>query len=612
MSHGVLLQLAGIMILGVSAQWVAWRTRLPSILILLVTGIIAGPVSGMLQPDIITGNLLLPVVSLSVAVILYEGGLNLKIRELHNIGGVLLLLTTVGVTISWVIGAVAAHYLLGFRWPVATLLGSILVVTGPTVIGPILQHLRLRGKVGALLKWEGIIIDPLGAMLAVLVFTVLQAGIIQVGIGDAAIDFGLTLVVGVAFGCAAAGIVILSLAKFWIPDFLHNPVSLMLMFGAFAASNVLREESGLLSVTVMGIVLANQKWVSIRHIIEFKETLRVLLIAFLFIILASQLRLDDLLDLGWESFAFVAVMMLVARPASVLASTWGSTLTWRERCLLSCMAPRGVVAAAIASVFALNLVAAGYPNAIKMVSVTFLLVFVTVLLYGLSATPIARRLRLIHVNPQGILFAGAHSWGRSLANTLKSEGCPVFLIDTDRENIRQARMEGLACFYGSALARQTREEIDFSGLSRILAITSNNEVNSLACLKYIEDFGRQEVYQLSFTPGKEGRHEIVSAEHRGRLLFHKELTFTKLSELMKCHPKVNKTRLTKEFDYQNFQAQNGDAVFLLCVMKPDGLLQICTVDGLITPKPGDLIFSINRRSCETPPTTQVCDSRQRR
>lgn len=592
MSHEILLQLSGILILGICAQWIAWRIRLPSILLLLAAGILAGPVTGLLHPDSLFDGLLLPIVSLSVAAILYEGGLNLKIRELSNIGGIFFLLITIGVLISWAIGAVAAHYILDFPWPIAALLGSILVVTGPTVIGPILRHLRLRGKVGSLLKWEGIVIDPLGATLAVLVFTVVQAEVFRQGIGRAVLDFGLTLIVGIVFGFMAAGGAILALSRFWIPDFLHNSASLMVMLLTFVAANLIREESGLLAVTVMGIMMANQKWVSIRHVIEFKENLSVLLISCLFVILAARLQPDDLRELGWEGFLFVAVMMAVARPVSVLTATWGSSLSWRERCFLSCMAPRGIVAAAVSSVFALSLVDAGYSRASEMVSITFLLVFVTVLFYGLTAAPLARRLKLIQPNPQGILFVGAHSWARTLARALESEGCPVFLIDTVWENISHTRMEGLPCLYGSALAEQTREEIDFNGLGRMLALTSSNEVNSLACMRYAEDFGRQEVYQLPFTPTKKGRHEEIPLEHQGRLLFDQEMTFTHLSEIMENQSKIKKTKLTKEYDYKAFQNQNGNSAIPLFVIKPNGFVQVCTISGFTAPEPEDLIFSI--------------------
>ncbi len=592
MPHQALFQVTGIIILGILAQWVAWRLKLPSILLLLSAGTVAGPLTGLLQPDTLFGDLLSPIVSLSVAVILYEGGLSLRFRELRDIEGVFFRMTTLGVFISWLIGAMAAHYLLDFRWPIAALLGAVFVVTGPTVIGPLLRHIRLRSRLGALLKWEGIVVDPLGAVLAVLVFTMVQADEIQKGVAEAGLDLCLTLALGVVFGCAAAGILILALRRFWIPDSLHNPVSLMLMFASFTAANAIQDESGMLAVTVMGIALANQKWISIQHVVEFKETLGVLLISCLFILLAARLRPEDLHRIDLKSYLFVGVMIFVARPASVLLSAWGSPLSWRERFFLSCMAPRGIVAAAVSSVFAMKLTLDGYPRSVEMVPLTFLLVFITVLVYGLCARPLARRLGLVNVNPQGILFVGAHAWSRALAGALRKEGVPVMLVDTDWENISSARMAGLPCYYGSALAEKTREDIDFGDLGRLLAVTANNEVNALACLRYVEDFGRQEVYQLPFPFAQEGRHEVVPMEHRGRLLFGQELTYSRLNEIMGNQPAVKTTKLTGAFTFKDFQAEHGETVIPLFVLRMNGSVQVYTVNDKLFPQVEDSIISI--------------------
>lgn len=593
-AHGVLLQLAAILVSGVLAQWVAWRLRLPSILLLLLVGTLAGPVTGLLDPDRLFGDLMLPLVSLSVAVILYEGGLNLRFRELRQVGGVFLLLTTVGAATTWLIASAAAYGILGYTAPVAALLGAILIVTGPTVIGPILRHLRMRGKVGALLKWEGIIIDPLGATAAVLVFTVIQAGANSEGYVEATFDLVRTLVAGVVIGGAAAAGLTLCLARFWIPDALHNPVSLMLVFVAFTAGNLVQEESGLLAVTVMGMALANQKWASIRHVVAFKETLTILLISCLFIVLSARLQPASLAGLGWKESAFTAVLIVAARPAAVLLSTWGSSLTRAERCFLAAMAPRGIVAAAIASVFALSLAAEGYAAAADIVPVTFLVVLVTVALYGLGAGPLARRLGLVQADPQGVLFVGAEAWVRAVAAALHKEGCPVLLIDTDWGNVRHCRMAGLPCLYGSALAAVTREEIDYTGLGRMLAVTPNNEVNTLACRHYAEDFGRQGVFQLAIAGSEEGKHEAVSAEHRGRPLFAADLTFDALSELAGRNPQLRKTKLTEEFDYEDYGAEYGDSVRPLFLLKPDGAVKIFTAVDPPTPKPGDAVLGLVR------------------
>ncbi|MGB5684911.1 MAG: cation:proton antiporter [Candidatus Electrothrix sp.] len=595
MSHDILLQLTGIFILGIISQWTAWKLHLPSILFLLIAGLIVGPGLGLLHPDQLFGELLFPMVSLAVAVILYEGGMNLRFRELskQKIRGVLLQILTLAVLISLVLGTVAAHYIIGFSWPVATLLAAILVVTGPTVIGPMLRHLRLRGRVSSLLKWEGIVVDPLGATLAVLVFTVVRHSRLRDGLAEALFDFWVTFAVGVSFGFIAAAVLIVMLRRFWLPDALHNPVSLMLMFASFAAANVVQDEAGLLAVTVMGITLANQKWVSIRHVIEFKETLTTLLISCLFVVLAARLQPEDIRGLGWDSVLFVAFMIVVVRPVSILAATIGSSLPWRERLFMSWMAPRGIVAAAVASVFALELAAKGYPQAVELVPVTFLMVFATVLIYGLSAVPLSRRFGLARANPQGILFIGAHKWARAMAQALMNEGFSVVLIDTDRENIALSRMAGMPAIYGSALAKKTREEIDYGGLGRMLAMTANNAINALTCLHFLEDFGRQEVYQLSLPPvEQDSRHEAIPQEQHGRLLFGEGLDFFRLNDVFGRDPKIKLTKLTKEFDYQAFTSEYGETAIVLFILKPNRSIEVCTVDSPADPVAGDVLISI--------------------
>ena len=593
MSHGVLFQLAGIFVLGIVAQWTSWWVRLPSILLLLTAGILAGPVTGWLHPDELFGGLLLPLVSLSVAVILYEGGLNLKGRRLRSISGVFVLLTTVGAGVSWVVGTLSAHWILGLPWPVATLLGAILVVTGPTVIGPILRRSATAGQSRALLKWEGIIIDPLGATLALLVFTVIQAGPGQGGFAEAALVLGKTLGIGVLSGGLAAGILILVLSRFWAPDTLNNPISLMLMFVAFSAANAVQAESGLLAVTVMGIVLANQKWVSIKHVVEFKENLTVLLISSLFIILSARLRLEDLAGLGWQSLAFVAVLVLIARPASVLIAAWRSSLSWPERVFLCCMAHprhrRGVDFLGVCPESDERRLPGGGRACAGHVS------------RGVCDGAGLRRecsaagpaAGADAVESAGDSVCGGVSLGAGAGPHLEGGRLPGV---SDRHRLGEdfPLPDGRAPLplRQRRLSHATREELDYTELGRMLAVTANNEANSLACLNFVEAFGRQEVYQLPFPPTKAGVQTGVPLEHRGRLLFGPDCTFDRMEELLSGAARIRKTRLTKEFDYAQFQSEHGAAALPLFVVKPDGTVQVCTADGKVDPRPGDLVISV--------------------
>jgi len=340
-----LVELVLILVIGVTAQWLAWRLRLPSILLLLVFGFVAGPITGLLNPDKLLGNLLFPWISVSVAIILFEGGLSLKFRELKKTGGVVRNLVLIGVPITWAVTTWSAWTILGLDFKLALLLGAILVVTGPTVIGPLLRHLRPSSRISSILKWEAIINDPLGVILAILVFEAILAGGFQVEPQTLLMGLLKTSVIGIALGVIAALMMVFLLKRYLIPDYLQSAVSLMMAVGVFSLSNQFQAESGLLAVTVMGILIVNQKDIDIQHIIEFKENLRVLLISSLFIILAARLDLIYLTHIEWSSWIFLAILVFVARPLAVLISTLGSGLNWKEKLFLSWMAPRGIIAA---------------------------------------------------------------------------------------------------------------------------------------------------------------------------------------------------------------------------------------------------------------------------
>lgn len=594
MTEPVLINLAGIVVLGIAAQWLAWRLRIPSLLFLLTFGILAGPVTGFLHPDALFGELLLPGVSLAVAIILYEGGLSLKLRELRGVGRVLILLTSVGALVTWGISTVAARLLLGFPWSLAALLGSILVVTGPTVIGPLLRHLRLGGQAGSVLKWEGIVIDPVGAMLSVLVFTAVQSDAVHTASAQVMTDLLQTVIIGGTLGAAGAALLIVPLARFWIPDALQNAVSLAAVLGIFTLARCLQDGAGLFAVTIMGIALANQRWAVIKHVIEFKENLTVLLVSGLFIVLAAHLQVDELRGLGLRHVLFLAVLVLLARPASVLLATLGSKLNRRERLFLCWMAPRGIVAASVASVFALRMAAINIPQAHRLVPVTFFVIVGTVALYGLTAPLLARRLKLAQDNPQGILFVGAHPLACALARALQAEGCPVLMVDSNRAALSAARLAGLPVYHGSILAEEALHEIDVTELGRLVALTSNHEVNSLACLRFIDVFGRREVYQLPFESDTPARQEVVTRELRGRLLFGPGMTFTELIARVGESPVVKITRLTKEFDFDAFSALHRDTLVPVLTIKPDGEIMLFTVDNPLTPQPGQVVLSLAR------------------
>ena len=589
----VLLEFASIVVLGITAQWLAWRIRFPSILFLLVFGFIAGPITGFLHPDSLLGDLLLPIVSISVALILFEGGLTLRLGELKDVGKVVILLIVIGSIVTWIIATLSARYILGLDIRLSILLGAILVVTGPTVIGPLLRHVRPLKRVGTVLKWEGIMIDPVGAILAVLVFEAILAG--EISEAGTMIFLGIfkTLLIGGFIGFGMAQLLVFLLRKFLVPDFLQESVALVMVIAAFVLSNIFQEESGLLAVTLMGLFIDNQKFVSIKHIVEFKENLRVIIISSIFILLAARLNLDDFQNFDLNALVFIGVLILIARPVSVFISTIGSKLNWRERTFLSWMAPRGIVAAAISSIFAFKLSENGIEGTEVIVPVTFLVIVVTVIVYGITASPMAMFLKVAQSKPQGILFVGAHKWARSLARVLMNKKINIVMVDTNKANISSARMEGIPAFLGSILSEHITEVLNLDGIGRLMALTPNDEANSLASLHMSDEFERGEMYQLPPLSEKSGKEPDFSPKHlRARFLFGEGINYYYLNSLFMQNWIIKTTNLSEEFTYDDMRKHYNEKIIPFFLITENGKLFISTLEDPIKPKPGDTVIAL--------------------
>ncbi|MCB9766756.1 MAG: sodium:proton antiporter [Candidatus Omnitrophica bacterium] len=595
MSEHVLVSLSSIVILGISAQWLAWKLRFPSILFLLIFGFVAGPVTGFLHPDELMGDLLLPFVSICVALILFEGGLTLSLKELREIGGVVFALISVGMAVTWGISSAAAHFVLGLNLPISVLLGAILVVTGPTVIGPLLRHIRPVGKVADVLKWEGITIDPIGALLAVLVFEAILVGEIQEAGTMVGLAIGKTILLGGLIGAFFAWILVFLLRRFWIPDFLQEVVTLSMVIGAFLLSDLLQSESGLFAVTLMGVVMANQKHTTVRHILEFKENLSVLIISVLFIVLSARLDLEVLTSLTLSSLLFLFILVLIARPASVFLSSFASSLDTKEKLFLSWMAPRGIVAAAVSSIFALRLRDVGVDQSEVLVPMTFIVIVGTVTIYGLTAPALARKLGVSQSNPQGILFIGAHSWVLEIAQVIKNKGFNVVVMDTNRTEVSRAKMRDLAAYYGSGLSEEVFDRVNLDGIGKMLAVTSNDEANSLAVLNFNEIFDRGDLFQLR--PSDHGKkkkkdEEFSPAHLRGRYLFGEAIDYDYLSKRFARGAIIKSTNLSEEFDYTAFGDHYGGEAVPLFLINANKELRVFATDSELDPKPGSTIIAL--------------------
>lgn len=584
-----------ILALGIAAQWIAWKLKVPSILLLLATGFVAGQFYD--QNQVVDEQTLFALVSLAVGIIMLEGGLTLRFSELKEAGTAVLRIIGLGSLITWGLGIPAAHYLAGFSWPVSFLVAALVVVTGPTVIGPLLQSVKPKRAVNSILKWEGIVIDPVGAILAVLVFGVVFGhgeGHHAMGAGGVALGIGKTLLVGIGFGYAAAVGLAHVIKRHWVPDFLQSVVVLSVGLVLFTVSNLIQHESGLLTVTVLGIGLANQEHAKIRHVIEFKEILRTILISCLFIVLGARIGLDDIQSVWKEALLFLGALILVVRPVAVFASLHGTKgLTVRDKVFLSMMAPRGIVAAAVSSVFALELAQTGGPfadEAARIVPVVYSVIVGTVAFYGLLAGPVARRLGVAVRNPQGVLFVGIRPWTVAAARIVQEAGYRVLMIDSNYQATSGARMSGIPAVNANVLSEFASEELDLVGIGNMVAATPNDQVNTLACINLGHSLGQSHVFQLQPHDSSGSERKSSSTEFNGRPFGSRAVTATDLSSLVESGATVKKTTINEEFGMDQFRKLYGEDAIVLFRLSPSGGLRVVTPDSAVPISGEKIIF----------------------
>ena len=564
---------------GIGAQWLAWRIRVPSILPLLALGLAGGPGLGWTDPESLLGPLLPPLVSLAVAVVLFEGGLTLDLRELKGDGAPVVRLVTLGVVLTWGTVYALARVVLELSVPLSLVLGALLTVTGPTVVSPLLNHVRPTGAVGPLLKWEGIVADVIGATLAVLTLGTLAAG---EGTGALLGGLAATLGAGLAIGAAVAWGLVLMIERHALPDRLEAQVTLALVLCTFAAGDAVVHEGGLVAVTVMGFVLANQRRVRVAPILHFKEVLATLLLGALFVTLAASIRREALAALDARTGLFVLALVLIARPLAAFGSLAGSSTPWQERAFVAGLAPRGVVAVSVAALFAERLVGL-VPDAERLVPTVFAVVLGTVLVYGLGSAPLARALGLAHRQAEGLLLIGASRFGQALATAFSERGVPCVLVDSSPRRLVAPRLAGLRTVRADATAPHVATHIPMGGLGRALALTPNAEVNRLAVQQFEEFFGRSEVYRLA-----DGREDVALGA--GRTLFAASSTAEELEERMARGETVRATRLSEAFDLEAWRELQGPGALPLARRAPSGRIELFTAASPPSAQEGDELF----------------------
>jgi len=573
------LTIALILMAGMLAQWLAWRLRQPSILFLLLIGIIAGPVTGQINPDHIFEDLLFPAVSLGVALVLFEGALTLRFSDLRGHGPNVFSLVTWGTLVNWAIITAGVWYVVDLSWQMALLFGALVVVTGPTVIMPLLRTVKPSIGVANILRWEGILIDPIGALLAVLVFEVIIAG----GSENFWLFLAHELTSGVLTGVAGGLFLGLLLKRHWLPEYLHNVFTLALVLTVFTIANSFAEESGLLAVTVMGIWLANAKGVNIEEILSFKESLSVLIISTLFIVLAARVDLGIIANLGWSAVAIMLVI-LIARVVMIFASTFRSDLKWQEKALLSWIAPRGIVAAAVSSLFAFRLEQMGYENAMLLPAMTFLVIIVTVSLQSLTSGFLAKKLG-VQADSNGVLIVGANPVAILIAKTLDKNGFTTKLASANWTEIQDARMAGLKVYFGNPVSVHAEINLDLLGYGQLLAMSRRPALNTLSAMKYQREFGKSRVYTLRNAEEKDLSDKSRMAEQlRVPRLFGSEVSAQKLASLVSQGYEIKTTRLSDEFSEEDFDRHYGNVIKLFAI-GPQGKLEVYTDE--YSPKVGE-------------------------
>ena len=598
-----MLELAGIIILGILAQWVAWKFKIPAILPLILIGLLVGPIAAAYLSDdgtkwiepiwngekgLFPGDNLYYFVSLAISIILFEGGLTLKRNEIKNVGPVITKLITLGSAITFLGAGIVAHFVFGLGWDLSFLFSGLIIVTGPTVITPILRNIPLKKDVSTVLKWEGILIDPIGALVAVLVFEFISVGGGGGFTKTALIEFGKILLFGTTFGFTFAHGLAYLINKKLIPHYLLNVVSLSTVLLVFVESEVFAHESGLLAVVVMGMVLGNGKLKNIKELLYFKESLSILLISMLFILLAANINIEDLMLLyTWKTAVLFSIVVFIIRPLAVFASTYKSNLEFKEKLFISWVGPRGIVAAGIASLFGSKLLKEGVEGAEYITPLVFMIVLGTVLLNATTARLFAKMVGVFLKSSDAILIVGASDPVRLIARFLTDKGKRVILIDANKNFIEEAIEDGLEALNVNVYDDDLTDNIELNDVGYLLAITASDAVNKHALSTFSELFGEHGSFKLATSD--EAKHATI--EER-KSFFTPNDDFINLSEAFRENPVINQVKIASEKEYYKILELLAleEKSIPLCIEKGEGLYLVAEFEKQEVAKK-DLILS---------------------
>lgn len=583
-------KIALIGVLGIGAQWLAWKLQRPAIVLMAIAGLIFGPLIGWLlslnppaqlvgalelfrlDPKNDFGDLYRPMIGLAVAIILFEGGMTLRFKDLGDARQAVIRMVIVAGPIAWLLGTCASRYIVGLPWDISAMVGGLFVVTGPTVIMPLLRQAHLKSRPANVLKWEGIVNDPLGALFAVggyefIRFTMTE-GSMYIAFGKLAFAAIVGTIVGIVSGYGLAW----AFRRGHIPEYLKAPVVLAWVLAIYVLANNMADETGLLAVTALGMTMANTKFASMVEMRRFKENIAIMLVSGVFVILTATLTPEVLKAFltEWRVLAFVLAMMLIVRPIAVMFSTLFSGLHWKESLLISIIAPRGVVAVAVAGLFAAELTALGRPEGELFVPLAFALVFATVLFAGFFIGPISKALGLASGGGDGVMIVGANPWSLGLAKALKEMDVKVLVADTNWRRLRGARLEGHATFYGEVLSENADFRLDHSAFNHLIAATPNDAYNALVCVEFAPELGRHRVFQVTSGDNDEDDADTIAFTSRGRTLTSRGRSFDSLTRDWWGGWRFRSTTLSEEYTLDDLYKDRGDDLDLILAKKPEG------------------------------------------
>jgi NhaP-type Na+/H+ or K+/H+ antiporter len=591
MNLGILETLGIVFSLGITSQWLGWKLKIPVIILLTLSGILVGPVFGLVNPHAVFGNLLHPLIELGVAIILFEGGLLLKASEYKKQSEGMKRLFSVSVLLNWGIGTLACYYIAGLSLNISLLICGLLIVTGPTVIMPALREARLKKRVSNYLKWEGIVNDPVGAILAILVYEYILFSSAYVTSGMLFVSLIKIVLISLGFSYGARWLTLWLTKKALIPEFLKLPFLVSSVIGLFALSESFQHGTGLMTVTLFGILLGNSDYSSLAEVKKLGESISIFTVSGVFIILSATMNMEIISMLQPVHYIFILLVAFVVRPISILISTIGSEMSFNERLLIGLYGPRGIVAASVAGAIGSKLTSQGIDEGKYILPIVFLVIIFTVVFHSFSLSPLANKLGLKNKGEHGVLIVGASVWSVQLAIKLRELKIPVLISDTSWYKLTRARIRGIDFHHGQAIADYDGGQVDLTEINYLIAANEDDHYNSLVCNKFSHVLGKEHVYQIAI-------HDATFRQQHG--LGQRDICFLHRPDVgryenlnTKYHEGWNfkSIEITEEFSLEDFKAdEDNKDVILFAIVDDSRIVEFITPDHKLRTTTGNLIY----------------------